>query len=192
MQSTVSSTTRRPTDPDVDLHVAGQRRELAQQPWTVLAAISAGGMLGALTRYGLATAWPHTPGGFPWATFVTNVSGCLLIGVLMVAITEVWTVHRLVRPFLGVGVLGGYTTFSTAIVDVQQLVAAGAARTALVYLFGTLAAAVAAVAAGVGVTRLATRHHRADRGQPTRRQRPHRQPARREPTRRRPSARERS
>jgi fluoride exporter len=192
VQSTVSSTTRQPTDPDVDLHVAGQRRELAQQPWTVLAAISAGGMLGALARYGLATAWPHTLGGFPWATFVTNVSGCLLIGVLMVAITEVWTVHRLVRPFLGVGVLGGYTTFSTAIVDVQQLVAAGAARTALLYLFGTLATAVAAVAAGVGVTRLATRHHRADHRQPTRRQRPHRQPARRQPTRRRPSARERS
>ena len=128
-------------------------------PWSVLAAISAGGVLGALGRYGLATAWPHRPGRFPWATFVTNVSGCLLIGVLMVLITEVWAAHRLLRPFLGVGVLGGYTTFSTYSVDIQQLVAAGAARAALAYLAGTLVAALAAGYAGIALTRLATRAH---------------------------------
>ena len=92
----------------------------------------------------------------PWATLVTNVSGCLLIGVLMVLISEVWSAHRLLRPFLGVGVLGGYTTFSTYAVDIQQMVAAGAARTALVYLVATLAAALAAVYLGIIVTRAAT------------------------------------
>ena len=44
---------------------------------------------------------------------MVNTSGCLLIGVLMVLIVEARQGHRLVRPFLGVGVLGGYTTFST-------------------------------------------------------------------------------
>lgn len=122
----------------------------------MLAAISVGGMLGALARYGLATAWPPRPGGFPWATFAVNVSGCLLIGVLMVLIVEVWSAHRLLRPFLGVGLLGGYTTFSAYTVEIQQLVADGAARTALAYLAGTLLAALVAVYAGMTVARLAT------------------------------------
>ena len=154
-----------PTDPDVDLRVPVQRRELTGARLAVLGAIAAGSVLGALGRYGLAVAWPHRPGRFPWATFVTNVSGCLLIGVLMVLITEVWAAHRLLRPFLGVGVLGGYTTFSTYTVDVQQLVAAGAPATGLLYLAGTLIAALLAVYAGLALTRLVAR-----RGRP--RQRP--------------------
>ena len=95
---------------------------LRRAPWAVLGAIAAGGALGALGRYGLAVAWPHRPGRFPWATFVTNVSGCLLIGVLMVLVVEVWSAHRLLRPFLGVGVLGGYTTFSTFALDSDRLI----------------------------------------------------------------------
>jgi CrcB protein len=149
-----------PADTDIDLHVVRQRFDLRGAPWPVLGVISTGGALGTLARYGLAVAWPHRPDQFPWATFVTNVSGCLLIGILMVLITEVWAAHRLLRPFLGVGVLGGYTTFSTYTVDVQQLVAAGVARTGLAYLVGTLAAALTAVYVGITLTRLATRTHR--------------------------------
>lgn len=149
----------RPTDSDVDLHVAHQRAELRRAPWAVLGVISAGGVLGAVVRHGLALAWPHQPAEFPWATFVTNVSGCLLIGILMVLITEVSPAHRLLRPFLGVGLLGGYTTFSTYTLEVQQLVAAGAARTALFYLAATLAAALAGVYGGITLTRLATGTH---------------------------------
>ncbi len=74
----------------------------------------------------------------------------------MVLITEAWTAHRLVRPFLGVGVLGGFTTFSTYAVEVQQAVAAGAVRTGLLYLAGTLVAALVAVRLGVTLTRRAT------------------------------------
>ncbi|MCK2216354.1 fluoride efflux transporter CrcB [Actinomadura sp. ATCC 31491] len=144
--------TERPIDPDVDLHVPAQRAELH---WPVLAAIAAGGALGALARYGAQSALPAPPGGFPWATFAVNVTGCLLIGVLMVVITEVRRAHRLVRPFLGVGVLGGYTTFSTYVVDVQRTLGAGAPVTALVYLAGTMAAALAAVATGMWLARRA-------------------------------------
>jgi fluoride exporter len=153
----VRPATEMPTDPDVDLHVARQRRELRWAPWTLLAVISVGGVIGACGRHALALALPREPGRFPWATFVTNVSGCLLIGILIVLITEVWAAHRLLRPFLGVGVLGGYTTFSTYAVDVQQLVDAGAARTGLLYLAGTLIAALTAVYVGITATRLATR-----------------------------------
>lgn len=148
---------REPTDPDIDLHVAQQRTELRHAPWQVLGTISAGGVAGALGRYAISVALPRSGAGFPWATFLVNVTGCLLLGLLMVLITEVWTAHPLIRPFLGVGVLGGYTTFSTAMVDTQQLVAAGAAGTALLYLFGTVAAAVAATALGILLGRGAAR-----------------------------------
>jgi CrcB protein len=147
-----------PTDSDVDLHVPRQRWELRRAPWAILVVISAGGVLGACARHALALAWPHQPVGFPWATFVTNVTGCLLIGVLLVLITEVWSAHRLLRPFLGVGVLGGYTTFSTYTVDIQRLVTVGAARTALLYLTGTALAALAAVYLGMTITRRVTEY----------------------------------
>ncbi|WP_329091038.1 fluoride efflux transporter CrcB [Actinomadura citrea] len=152
--------TGRPVDSDVDLHVPRQRSELSEGPWGVLAAIAAGGALGALARYGLGSAFPYRAGEFPWAVFWVNVSGCLLIGVLMVLVTETWRAHRLVRPFLGVGVLGGFTTFSTYVVDVQELVDHGAPLVAPAYLAGTLAAALTAVYAGVRVTRLTTRRRR--------------------------------
>jgi CrcB protein len=145
------------TDPDVDLHVPQQRQELRQHPAVLLGTIAAGGVLGAVGRYGLAVAMPHAPTGFPWSTFLTNVSGAFLIGLLMVLIAEVLPAHPLIRPFLGVGVLGGYTTFSTSIVDTQQLVVAGAARSALLYLFATLACAVLATLAGTLLARTVIR-----------------------------------
>jgi CrcB protein len=142
-----------PADSDVDLHLPQQRSELRRTPWSVLSVISLGGALGALARYGVTAAVPAGRRSFPWGIFGVNVSGCLLIGILMVLVTEVWTGQRLVRPFLGVGVLGGYTTFSTYVVDIQRLVNAGAAATALMYLIGTVVAALVAVYAGVTATR---------------------------------------
>ena len=141
-----------PIDADIDLHDPVEEAELRPNPVPVLAAIAAGGALGALARYGLQVAWPHGAGGFPWSTFVVNVSGCLLIGVLMVLITEGVTTWRLLRPFLGVGVLGGYTTFSTYVVDIGRTAGAGAAGTALAYLAATLVGAVLASWAGSGAT----------------------------------------
>lgn len=118
--------------------------------------VALGGGLGAVARYGLGQLWPTLPGGFPWATFVVNGLGCLLIGVLMVLITELWPAHRLARPFLGVGVLGGFTTFSTYAVDIRILLQPGTVGTAFAYLAGTLIAALLAVIAGVWATRAVT------------------------------------
>ena len=145
-----------PIDPDIDLHVQAQRRELVRHQGPVLAAVAFGGGLGALARYALALLLPTRPAQFPWGTFVINTLGCLLIGVLMVLITEVWTVHRLVRPFLGVGVLGGFTTFSTYALEIRNLLHTGAVAVAFVYLVGTFLAAMLAVLAGAWITRAAT------------------------------------
>ncbi|HLU59932.1 MAG TPA: CrcB family protein [Pseudonocardia sp.] len=120
----------------------------------LLAAIAAGGVLGAEARYGLAVALPHGPADWPWATLVANVSGCLLIGVLMVVVTELVTPHRLLRPFLGVGVLGGYTTFSTATVETLTLLHASGPLAALGYAVVTPVLAVLACGVGVVGTRL--------------------------------------
>ncbi|GAA3266640.1 CrcB family protein [Dactylosporangium vinaceum] len=147
-------------DPDVDLHVPAQRAELRRHPAPVLLAIAAGGACGALARYGVAQAWPHGPGGFPWSTFVINVSGCLLIGVLMVIVTEVAPERRLLRPFAGVGLLGGYTTFSTYAVDFHRTAAAGAPWTALAYLAATVAGALLGVWAGSALAHTVVRRLR--------------------------------
>ncbi|MCI0686681.1 MAG: CrcB family protein [Sporichthyaceae bacterium] len=85
-----------------------------------------------------------------------SVSGCLAIGVVMVLVIDVWPSGRLMRPFLGTGLLGGYTTFSTYIVEAQRLIEQASARTALAYLAGTVVAAVGAVYVGITTARLCT------------------------------------
>ena len=145
-----------PIDPDVDLHVPAQRRELARHRGAVLGVIALGGGLGALARFGLTQLVPTRPGAFPWATFTANVLGCLLIGVLMVLITEVWSAHRLTRPFFGVGVLGGFTTFSTYAVEICGLLRPGTIGLAFAYLAGTPLATLLAVLVGVRATRAVT------------------------------------
>ncbi|MFE0511256.1 fluoride efflux transporter FluC [Streptomyces sp. NPDC058964] len=121
------------------------RRSARRAQIPVLAVVALGGALGATARYALSLWWPTAAGGFPWATFVTNVTGCAVIGVFMVIITDVWAAHRLVRPFFGTGVLGGFTTFSTYAVDIQRLVDGGHPAKGPAYLAATLFAALAAV-----------------------------------------------
>ena len=128
------------------------RRVLAQR-WDVLGVIAVGGALGSGGRWWLATVFPHAPGTFPWATFWTNVSGGLALGVLMVFVTEVWSASRYLRPFLAVGVLGGFTTFSTYMTDTRALLVAKQPVPAGAYLFGTLFAGLLAVWAAIALSR---------------------------------------
>lgn len=142
-----------PIDSDVDLHDPGQRRELWRKHGMILLVIAAGGAIGSLLRYQLGRTWPtHSP-GFPWTTFTINITGSLVIGALLVVITELRPAHPLARPFLATGVLGGYTTFSTSAVDAVLLVRSGHPGTAGFYVFGTLAGALAAVTVGMSVAR---------------------------------------
>lgn len=138
-----------------------RRRERPTVAFDVPVVVAVGGALGAVGRYGLGVLMPHDQGAFPWATFWTNVAGCLLIGMVMVVLTDArGRPHRLVRPFVGVGILGGFTTFSTYTVDINRLVAAGAPGTAVLYMFATLAAALVAVQVGMVMTRWVTRARR--------------------------------
>lgn len=132
-------------DPDVDLHDPSQRRETRPRHWDLVLATSAGGVLGAEARYGLGQLVPHHGAQFPWSTVVINATGCAAIGALMVILLELTSPHRLARPFLGVGVLGGFTTYSTFAVDVERLVLAHRPLVALGYVAVTLAACGAGV-----------------------------------------------
>jgi CrcB protein len=144
-------------DPDVDLHVDVQRHELDVHPGLVLGAIAAGGVLGSEARYALTVAWPDRAGAFPWTTLAINVSGCLLMGVVMLFVRR-WAVRApLLRPFLAVGVLGGYTTFSAYAVGLQRLLADGRPTQALAYLILTPVLAVPAVLTGGLLGRAAAR-----------------------------------
>lgn len=145
-------------DPDVDLHDPGQRSEAVAHPWTI-PAIALGGALGALARHGAELMWPVGTGDFPWVTFAINVVGCLAIGILMVVVHETAAGHPLLRPFVGVGVFGGFTTFSTYAVQTRALMAEQRAGTALLYLFGTLSAALIAVWIGLTIARLVAHRH---------------------------------
>ncbi|KAA6214055.1 fluoride efflux transporter CrcB [Streptomyces albofaciens JCM 4342] len=132
--------------------------------WPVIGAVALGGGTGAAARYGAGLLWPTAPGTFPAATLLINIVGCALMGVLMAVITERGTPHHLLRPFLGTGVLGGFTTFSTYAVDIEHLLTTGRPALALAYLAATLLGALAAAWAALAGTRyVLTRHGREGR-----------------------------
>jgi CrcB protein len=140
--------------------------EVAHRPVIVFDAVLAvfvGGALGGLARYGLARVIPVTPGHFPWATLITNVFGCALIGILMVFVLEIPGPHRLARPFLGVGFLGGFTTLSTFAVESDRLISSGNTNLALLYLVASVGLCLLAVWAASSVTHMArNRRHQSD------------------------------
>ncbi|MGV9658245.1 FluC/FEX family fluoride channel [Streptomyces koyangensis] len=150
-----------PVDPDLGPELApGERPE---RQWPVLVAISLGGGLGAAIRYGAIVVWPTPAGAFPWTILAVNAAGCAAMGVLMALLTEGWPdAPRLARPFLGTGMLGGFTTFSTYAVDAQTLFDGGSPGRALGYLALTVAAALAAVVGASWLTRSAVRLGRAE------------------------------
>jgi CrcB protein len=120
----------------------------------VAVVIGLGGGVGSLARYGIGQLWPAAPGGFPWATFTINITGCFLLGLLMVFVIDVWRPGRYLRPFAGVGLLGGYTTFSTFAVETRALAGDGEWLVANVYAVDSLLAGLAAVWLGVVLARL--------------------------------------
>ena len=116
-----------------------------------------GGALGALARWGVSRALPSSPGHWPWATLLVNLSGCVLIGVLLAVLLARFPGNAWLRPFLAVGVLGGYTTYSAFAVDVVRLGHAGAWGVAIGYLVVSVVGGAAGVVLGLAGTRAALR-----------------------------------
>jgi len=145
---------REPTHRDPESEsTPGRLARLLGGQFPVVAVVAAGGGIGATARYGAGVLWPTKASAFPSTTLLINVTGSAFIGILLVLIVEVWVAHRLVRPFLGTGVLGGFTTFSTYAADVERLIEAGHVLTGLVYLALTPVMALVAVWLAVAATR---------------------------------------
>ena len=155
-----------PLDPDVDPEIsvsakspfAQNRRSLSPQPWRVLAVIAVGGFAGGLARYEIGLAFPAHRGQFPAATFGINVSGSFILALLIVLVLEVWPPTTYIRPLIGTGFCGAYTTFSTWMVGVDQLYSDGKAGTAVWYLVGSLIAGLAATSLGLTSGRAVVSH----------------------------------
>ena len=121
--------------------------------WRVLAAIAAGGALGAPARYGIAQLIDVAPDSFPWATFWTNVSGSFALGVVLALLLEHFPPSRYVRAFVATGFLGAYTTYSTFAVETDVLIKDGHAAIAVSYAVASLTAGFVAVWAGMWIAR---------------------------------------
>lgn len=120
----------------------------------IVLVVAAGGAIGGAARYALNLWLPTQPGGMPWSTLVENVTGCFMLGALIVFLLDVWRPGRYLRPFLGVGVLGGFTTFSTYTTDTLALIRAHEIPLALAYASGTLVLALLGSWSGITVARL--------------------------------------
>jgi fluoride exporter len=141
-----------PINPDVDLRADRLDRWAASGP-AVIAAVSAGGVIGAEARYAAGLIWPTARDAFPYTTFAVNVIGCALIGTTIVCLCRMRVVSKLARPFLATGILGGFTTFSTAAVDSQQLATSGHLLLAAANILGTAGAGLTAVLLTARLTR---------------------------------------
>lgn len=116
-----------------------------------------GGALGALARWAVSRALPASHGQWPWATVLVNLTGCLLIGVLLAVVLARFAGSPWLRPFLAVGILGGYTTYSTFAVDIVRLGEAGAWAAAVGYLLLSVVGGAGCVLLGLVGARSALR-----------------------------------
>jgi len=122
----------------------------------VVAAVAAGGAIGAVARYLAVTAigaW--TGAAFPWGTLTVNVAGSLAMGLLAGLAAQVWQPTAELRAFLMVGVLGGFTTFSSFSLDVAALAERGQYAAAGAYVAASVILSVAALVAGLAIVRVA-------------------------------------
>jgi len=156
-----------PVDPDIADPVeppapGSPTHHAPNLPPTVLLAIFVGGVAGGLARYGIGEAWPPRTDGFPWDIFAINVAGAFALAVLLVLVLEVLPRTQYVRPALGTGFLGAFTTFSSLATAADHLLAHGHPGLAIVYVAGSLFGGMAAAALGLfGARGLSAKWHRA-------------------------------
>ena len=120
-----------------------------------IAAVFAGGFVGALARAGVVEALPHNPGEWPWSTFLVNVAGTLMLGYFTTRLQERLPLSAYRRPFLGTGICGALTTFSTLQVELLDMLDAGRGGLALAYAAVSIALGFAGLALATNLVRRA-------------------------------------
>src|SRR6185312_894990 len=123
---------------------------VTRHPGRKLIAIYAGGVAGALIRVGLAQAFPPAAGTWPWPTFAVNLVGAFLLGYFF-ALFRDHPEESLHHPFLGTGICGTLTTFSTLQLELYDLVDEGEAGLGAAYLAATVAAGYLLLRIGIAL-----------------------------------------
>jgi CrcB protein len=122
----------------------------------LLALVVLGGAAGTTARWSLGQALAPSPGHWPWVTFAINLIGSFLLGLLLETLIRSgpdggW--RRAVRVGVGTGVLGGFTTYSTFVVEVDRLIATGHGWTGGAYAVVSILIGVLAALAGIRLAR---------------------------------------
>jgi CrcB protein len=120
-----------------------------------LAAIFAGGFIGAIARALIAEALPHTPSQWPWATFVVNILGAFALGYFTRRLQERLPLSDYRRPFVGTGVCGALTTFSTMQVELLAMLDGDHVTLAIGYATASVLGGFAAIALATNLVRRA-------------------------------------
>lgn len=160
-----------PIDPDLDPGVESGARSgsspfgpARQHRWPrlrggVVLAVFLGGCMGGWARYAITQAWPTHSGRFPWATFGVNVAGAFILALVIVVAADIVS-SRYLRPLLGTGFCGAFTTFSSIVVSTDLLIAHHHPGTALAYLLASILAGLAAASFGLVLGRAVAAHRR--------------------------------
>ncbi len=123
--------------------------------WRELAAIFAGGALGAGARTGLVELAQVPPGHWPWVTFGVNLVGCFLLGYFVTRLQERLPITAYRRPLLGTGVCGALTTFSSFQLELLRMLDHGRIWLACGYAAASLLAGFAGMLLGTAIVRRA-------------------------------------
>lgn len=115
--------------------------------------VMSGGAIGAALRYGLSRALPMSAAGWPWSTFAVNILGGFCMGILAIWVLRGDSSAEPLRLFLGVGVLGGFTTFSAFSLEIAQMVQRGQMGMAAAYAVASILLALGALFAGMAAAK---------------------------------------
>jgi fluoride exporter len=137
-------------------------RQAAPPPKDVLL-VAAGGAVGTLARVALAAWFPEVPGGWPWTTFVENVSGAFVLAVVLTLLTEATISSRQVRLAVCTGALGAFTTYSALAGQTAERLLTGHGRIGVGYALASVVTGVIAASLGVGAAQTWTRRRSARR-----------------------------
>jgi fluoride exporter len=121
----------------------------------MLVAVALGGACGSMARYLVSVLVGRRLGtAFPWDTLAVNLSGAFAMGVLAELALHAWQPSAALRAFLTIGLLGGFTTFSTFSLDAAQLMERGDMAAAAVYMLVSAGGSVAALFGGIQLVRM--------------------------------------
>ena len=140
-----------PVDPDIDDELTRNR---AGSRWprfapAVVLAVFVGGIFGGLVRYGIGLAAPSPADEFPWTVFAINLSGSFALALLLVLVLEVLPPSHYLRPAIGTGFLGAFTTFSSLATETDHLLVHGHPGLAIGYAIGSVFGGLAAASFGL-------------------------------------------